>query len=56
MGNVVCRLPKYAYLMLALAGVSISGCQSVTNGLSNWQPNAVLYAQSSYHGNDGAST
>lgn len=40
MGNVVCRPPKYAYLMLALAGVSISGCQSVTNGLSNWQPNA----------------
>lgn len=40
MGNVVYRSSKRAWLAMALVSVSVSGCQSVTNGLSNWQPNA----------------
>ncbi|OBX81028.1 hypothetical protein A9308_02090 [Moraxella atlantae] len=40
MGNVVYRSSKSAWLAMALVSVSVSGCQSVTNGLSNWQPNA----------------
>lgn len=40
MGNAVYRSSKRAWLAMALVSVSVSGCQSVTNGLSNWQPNA----------------
>lgn len=40
MQNTVRHLPKRCLFIFMGLGVVVSGCQSVTNGLSNWQPNA----------------